>query len=233
MKDKRRRRLWVCIFVMAMVLAMTGTGCRSGVYKEEKKTPEPCLAGGGGVPAVMGAAASFDGLSCGVQPLMEEISSFIWNKKEETMQAYWDGMDNGETNDFFDRMDLSFVFFSQVNDNIIPVEIAEYFAQALEEGRLLESLREIEAEYELLDDKEKKVFDLPEEERGIGIALYYPAIEHDNWYRVSLTEEKDDIIVEHVGEDGCTVNYFFWNIEGWHTYSDVPMRTGGQAGSLQ
>lgn len=104
--------------------------------------------------------------------------------------------------------------------------------EALEEEKLVESLQEIEVEYELLGEEEKKAFDLPENRQGEGLAWYYSYVKDDNWYRVSLTEDGNDIIVEHVGiRDGCKVNYIFWNCEGKQTYREIPMRAGGQEGS--
>ena len=227
MKDIRKKGLLSCAFVMTVILAMTGTGCQSGGDKEE--VPKSCLAGEA-CRLSMEAASAFEGLWEGLQSLQEEVSVMLQGKKLESQEVYVVGMDNGETNDFYARVDGTEVFFSEVESNPISEELTEYLVQALQEGELIESLKEIEAEYEVLGEEEKQVFDLdlPEEERGIGLALYYPSIRTDNWYRVSLTDEGDDIIVEHVGEDGCTVNYFFWNIEGWHTYSDVPLRAGGQ-----
>lgn len=232
MKDIRKKGLLSCIIILAVVLAMAGGGCRSDGDKEKKEeAPGPCLAAKA-YQLSMGAASSLAGFSEGLKSLTEEISIFIDGKKREFESENWDGK-NGETDQFFARMDSFSVYFSEVKGNSISGELAQYLVKALEGGTLVENLQEIEAEYELLREEEKQAFylDLPDNRLGDGIARYYSEFEDDNWYRVSLTEAGDDIIVEHVEEDGCTVNYFFWNDERRNIYSQPPMRAGGQAGS--
>lgn len=164
-----------------------------------------------------------------------EVSNFIDGTddsevEKNTLKEENDLTQRGETANFFNPQ---VYFYKDDEYNIIPEELIHYLTDALKEERLIEEIERIQANYRVVSKEEKETFelDLPEEERGLGIALYYPAIKEDTWYCVSLTEEEDDIIVEHVGEDGCIVNYFFWNIMQWHKYTDVPMRAGGQRNS--
>ena len=165
----------------------------------------------------------------------DEISNFIDSTEaseevENTFKEEGDLTQRGETTHVFEPQ---VYFYKEDEYGTIPEELIHYLTNALKEESLIEEIEQIQADYRVVSKEEKETFelDLPEEERGLGIALYYPAIKDDTWYCVSLTEEEDDIIVEHVGEDGCIVNYFFWNIMQWHKYTDVPMRSGGQRNS--
>lgn len=163
-----------------------------------------------------------------------EISNFIDNSDDSEV------VENSlKEEGWTQRGEMTHVFNPQVyfykddEYSTISEDLIHYFSNALKEESLIEEIELIQADYRVVSKEEKETFelDIPEEERGLGTALYYPAIKDDTWYCVSLTEEADDIIVEHVGEDGCIVNYFFWNIMQWHKYTDVPMRSGGQRSS--
>lgn len=155
-------------------------------------------------------------------------TSELQESSEENVPQY---LEMGETTDFFDRVDATMIAFSKTDYNSFPAELITYFENALLEGKLIEKMEDIQAEYRVMGKEEKEAFDVPEEEQGLGVSLYYSSIKDDEWYCVSLSEEGDDIIAEHVGEDGCTVNYFFWNIMQWYYYGEVPLRAGGQKNS--
>lgn len=165
--------------------------------------------------------------------IIVSVISFWDYRNKISLEDEGDLMEMGETSLYFIRPDGSQVYFCKVEKNWIPEELINYLTEALREERLIERIEQIQADYRIVSNEEKEKFDVSEEERDrdVGLRLHYPVFKDDVWYCVSLTDEKDDIVVEHVGEDGCIVNYFFWNIMQWHKYTDVPMRSGGQKNS--
>lgn len=234
MKGKKRIWLFWLFTIVAVLILLTGIRKGNKEENEQENTPTSCIA------EVVNRrfAKALEGIGQtvkGLQAMEGEVSALITKIKWKALDESLKNPDTGETENQYCRADGEGVFFVRMDETLIDKlfgeELAEYFIHALEEEKLLESLKKIEAAHELLSEEEKQAFDLPEEKKGAGLALYYEEIENDDWYRVSLTEEGDDIIVEHVEEDGHIVNYFFFNIMGKHVYSDLPLWAGGQKGS--
>lgn len=138
----------------------------------------------------------------------------------------------GETDDYFYRPDGTMLYFyyeCNYGQNRLPETFIDYCIEAVKEDCLIEKLTEISTEFEIVETREKETFQR-ERDNECGLAAYNTdySLCKDIWYRVSLSPEGDDIIVEHVDEEGYIVNYFFWNIMRSYQYSDVPVRSGGQ-----
>ena len=131
------------------------------------------------------------------------------------------------SDNYWSRVDGSNMYYAKSHDREQPQKLIDYCVEALQNGDLIEQLESIEAEYEIIVDEEKRV--LIEVEHEVGLSMYSEGFEEDDiWYKVSLSNEGDDIVVTHQEENGVVVNLYFWNNKESGCYNDTPVCTGGQ-----
>lgn len=97
-----------------------------------------------------------------------------------------------------------------------PEELIEYMYCSVEEKRLIPALIDIETEYELLNEQEIKAVTEKEDSdfNSLSSFQYYEGNEEDRWFRVSLAE-KDDIVIVHTDKKAdYTYILFFENLNG-------------------
>lgn len=99
----------------------------------------------------------------------------------------------------------------------MPETLEKYLGNALINDALVEALLEIEAEYQILDENEKKQF--LDSCKDIDILSYehYEGTDDDIWYLVDLCE-KDDIVIWRKKEECTDILYFQHYVENRYFY---------------
>lgn len=157
------------LFTTAAILILL-VGIRKGNKEESKKenTLMPCFA----EVVSRRFAKALDSIGQAAKELLAmegEVSALITKIKWEALDESLKNPDTGETENRYYRPDGTEVFYVKMDETLIDKlfgeELAEYFVHALEEEKLLENLKRIEAVHELLSEEEKQAFDLPEEKK--------------------------------------------------------------------
>ena len=110
-----------------------------------------------------------------------------------------------------------------------PAEMVSYLIEALRTDTLIERLLDIQADYEIVEEEERKILSKSKRDNELGITVYAPQFAKDDvWYRLSLSEFGDDIVVCHEMAEGYVYNYYFMNVEAFGIYSEPAFTMGGQ-----
>lgn len=109
------------------------------------------------------------------------------------------------------------VYFTKEEDqsNQYSDDMIKYITKLLKKGTLDKGLKEISADYIILDDKSKKIA-IKNDKHGI-LQSYLEAEGRklDEWFQVDFSEYGKDIVIKQIGEEKDIVYYFpRWNKEG-------------------